>query len=84
MNRHMEAQWEVVRQDEECVMIHDIGSPWLRCKTITNDIENVLKELFPQLNGRRFFYFDSDTELAEVVYDKDSGNFIGFVIEHTI
>lgn len=63
------------------VLLRDVG-PWDRYKTITNDAENVLA--FWTNNaawmGRDLFYYDSEGELTEIVYNHETGAFMGFSI----
>lgn len=38
-------------------------------RTVTNDVENVVLALAPQLRGRRLFYIDTDGRLDEILYE---------------
>jgi len=69
------ANFQIVLQTPTHVVIFDRG-PWDVHFTITNDAENVVRQLAPRLCGRRLFYFDSEMELDELVV-KD-GEFAGF------
>lgn len=73
MGRH--ANYRVITDDPEGLIIEDLG-PWDKHYTVTNDVENVVRELAPRLAGRRLLYFDSIGELAELSV-KD-GRFAGF------
>jgi len=60
------------------LFVVDLG-PWDKHKTVTNDIDRVLNELYRQgklVNGRRLFYRDSEGNQDEVLH-KD-GFFEGF------
>ncbi len=74
MNR--KANYELVRQDNGCVLIRDVG-PWDKFLTVTNAAEEVVAELLPMLNGRRLEYIDSLGDRAVLLISKD-GKFSGF------
>jgi len=63
---------------EKPLVIRDIG-PWDEYLSVTNDAENVVKELraigmLP--DGRRLFYIDTEGESAEIVIkDGEFSNF---------
>jgi hypothetical protein len=69
------ANYEIVRQDDQHVLIRDLG-PWDIHPTITNVVESVVAELLPMLNGRRLEYIDSDNEHDEILIR--GGRFAGF------
>jgi hypothetical protein len=48
------------------VVIRDLG-PWTEHRTITNDVETVVRDLAPILGSRRVFYYDSIGRLDEIV-----------------
>ncbi len=76
MNR--KANYFIVTSDRNQVIIQDVG-PWDQCPTVTNDAENVVRELAAEghlSNGRRLFYYDSEGQLDEILV-KD-GVFVGF------
>ena len=52
------------------VAIKDLG-PWDEYKTVTNDIENVVKSLSPLLNNRRLYYVDSELDFSRIHYKGD-------------
>ena len=54
----------------ERVTVRDIG-PHDQCPTITNAPESVIAKLSEHgfLQGKRLFYYDSEDELGEIVYD---------------
>lgn len=62
-------------ESEVAVLLEDAG-PWDQHPTITNAAEQVVKEMFPKLAGRRLLYFDSEGRLTELLV-KD-GKFAGF------
>jgi hypothetical protein len=59
------ARFKIVEETEKSLLIRDLG-PWSKCLTVTNDAERVVARLYPILNGRRLFYFDSEGELGEL------------------
>lgn len=67
---------EAVRITHDYILLRDIG-PWDKFKTITNAAEEVVKELYSNLNGQKIYYIDSEGDLAELKYD-ENGNFLGF------
>jgi hypothetical protein len=71
----LKPNYEILRQEPDCVVIIDRG-PWDKHRTITNGVEEVVAELLPILQGRRLLYFDSARDLAEILI-KD-GKFDGF------
>jgi len=69
----------------DAVILRDVGRPWDRFLTITNDAENVVDKLFKERElkpGQRLLYFDSDNELTELLI-KD-GKFAGVCSRKTI
>jgi len=76
MNRS--ANYVIVAVGPDRIVIRDVG-PWHEYMTVTNDAENVVRELTVQdllPAGRRLFYYDSDGRLDEILV-KD-GTFVGF------
>ncbi len=76
MNRT--ANYKVIVVGPDRVVIRDIG-PWDKYLTVTNDAENVVRELAANnllQEGRRLFYYDSEGTLDEILV-KD-GCFVGF------
>ncbi len=76
MNRT--ANYAIVVKAPDQITIRDVG-PWDKYPTVTNDVENVVRELAAEghlHNGRRLFYYDSDGVLDEILV-KD-GVFVGF------
>lgn len=69
------ANYTVVSDTPEQLIIRDEG-PWDRHPTVTNDAENVVKELAPQLGSRRLLYIDSEGDMDELAHEH--GRFIGF------
>jgi len=75
MNR---ANYIIVAESRKALIIQDIG-PWDRYPSVTNDAEDVVRELVGRgflPEGRRLFYCDSDGQLDEILV-KD-GQFVGF------
>ena len=76
MNRN--ANYSIVVAGPDQIVIRDVG-PWDKYLTVTNDAENVVRELAVQgllPAGRRLFYYDSGGRLDELLV-KD-GTFVGF------
>jgi hypothetical protein len=74
------AQYEVVRLEStrDTLVIRDVG-PHDQFRTITNDAEAVVAELFALgllESGRRLLYYDSSGDLDELVHQ--DGAFHGF------
>lgn len=58
------------------VVIRDVG-PWDRHQTVTNAPEGVVKFILDELpDTKRIFYYDSEGELDELVFE--NGEFTGF------
>lgn len=79
--KHAEIQsrFEIVENRPDRICIRDLG-PWDQYKTVTNDAENVVAVLFQRRAikpGKRLFYYDSDQQLDEILFDS-SGKFTGF------
>ncbi len=53
------ANYTVVKDSQTQLCIQDVG-PWDQFQTVTNAAEEVVAELWPVLNGRQLFYYDSD------------------------
>jgi len=70
-----EPNFEIVSQTDDCLVIRDVG-PWDQYPTVTNGAEAVVKQLAPQLRGRRLEYIDSDGAQDQLLV-KD-GKFAGF------
>lgn len=68
------SQYTIVRLTEEAIWIVDIGHETGR--SVTNDAENVVKELSECYGGRRIFYQDSQGDWDELVHA--NGVFTGF------
>lgn len=75
-NQRKRSKWAPYLATPDYIVIRDLG-PWDRYTTVTNDAENVVAELAPELKGRRLYYFDSDGRLDQIVI-KD-GRFAGFL-----
>jgi hypothetical protein len=69
------AKYTIVAQYADRLIIRDVG-PWDKHMTVTNDAENVVKELAKLLNGRMLLYIDSEGELGRL-HVRD-GKFAGF------
>lgn len=69
------ANWTIVEDTDDVLCIRDIG-PWNLYFTVTNDADNVVAELAPQLRGRRLEYIDSDGERDQLLVN--DGRFVGF------
>ena len=66
------------QREDEALIIRDLG-PWDKFMTVTNNAENVVKELFEAGHlkpGQRLFVYDSDNVLSEfVIKDKEFYSF---------
>jgi hypothetical protein len=69
------AKFEVVRSDNETVVLRDVG-PWSEHPTVTNDAEQVVESLGRWVGNRRLLYYDSDGELTELKHE--GARFTGF------
>lgn len=72
------SQYTIVKSTDTELVLVDVG-PWSLYPTITNDIENVVRELYERgqlRNGMLLFYHDSDNELTRV--EHQDGLFIAF------
>lgn len=75
------SNYTIVGSSADCskpLVIKDIG-PWDQFMTVTNDAENVVKELAEQgllPNGRQLLYYDSSGDFDEIVVE--NGQFKGF------
>ena len=71
------SKYKIVSKDSDCWTLQDCG-PWDIFLSLTNDIENVVKELHADgLGGAQLLYWDSDNILTEAYHD-GKGNFTGF------
>jgi hypothetical protein len=75
------ARYEIVIEETtpSALVIRDLG-PWDRFHTVTNDVEQVLAELFAAgylPSTRRLFYYDSEGRKDEILFDQ-RGRFMGF------
>ena len=78
MNEH--ATFKIVKQDEDSILIFDIG-PWSKYPTITNDADWVVQELYNYHylyndKVKRLFYIDSEGDKSELLHK--NGVFTGF------
>lgn len=73
--RKNHANYDIVSQDEEKIVLRDIG-PWEKHPTITNDAEHVVEFIAPILRGRHLLYYDSDGLLSKLLVE--NGKFVGF------
>jgi hypothetical protein len=72
------ANYYVQKETKTSVVLVDIG-PWDKHPTITNDAENVVRELVKGkilTPDKRLFYYDSDNNLDEITHE--NGKFTGF------
>lgn len=59
------ANYTVVKEDSQRLIIMDVG-PWDKHLTVTNDAENVVRDLAARLGSRRLYYHDSEGTLGEI------------------
>jgi len=69
------ANYRIIDETDEYVLIQDLG-PWDVYLTVTNDAENVVKELSKIIGNKRLEYIDSDGDRDQLLV-KD-GKFAGF------
>ena len=76
MGRTTKARYIIEKEEPDRIVIADIGATQM---SVTNDAENVVKELHEKgiLQGRRLFYYDSEGRLDELVHD-GRGLFLSF------
>jgi hypothetical protein len=77
------ANFQIVfdESDDQWLTIRDVG-PWDQFPTVTNDAEGVvlgLAQLGELTPGRRLRYYDSEGDLAELVYQGDRFVQFGFL-----
>jgi len=60
------ANYVVVQDSIDRLVIRDLG-PWDKYLTVTNAVEDVVRELAGQLKGRRLFYYDTEGQMDELV-----------------
>lgn len=78
VKRNQCSNFEIVEDSPDRLTIRDLG-PWHKFRTVTNDAENVVPELFRRgllPPGKRLFYFDSHGDLDEILHA--DGRFTGF------
>lgn len=70
------AHFSVVEDDDGRLVIRDESGP----KSVTNDAERIVEFLHQWgiLAGRRLFYYDSEGDLDELLYDLETGKFRAF------
>lgn len=68
------ARYEIIADTPELLLIKDVGSG--TDLTVTNDAENVVKELAGRLGSRRLEYYDSDNMRDRILVE--NGQFVGF------
>jgi len=69
----MRSDWEVVKVTTDIVWIIDLD---IGGKSVTNDAENVVKELNIKYPGRRIIYRDTMNRWDELVHE--NGLFVGW------
>lgn len=77
MGEHARFAVDHARTTEECLVIQDIGN-WSGCLTVTNDVDWVVKQVAPLLNGRRLEYIDSEGQRDQILVA--GGRFAGFAL----
>jgi hypothetical protein len=71
----MSSLYKWVDSDSQKIIIEDVGK---NCMSVTNDIENILKDLHRRglLRGRKLYYYDSEGDFTEALHE--SGVFKGY------
>ena len=75
---HVKCNFVIEKNNLTYLLVKDIG-PWNKYKSITNDIENLVKFLYERgtlYNEKVFEYIDSEDEICEIQHL--DGKFIGF------
>ena len=67
------SDYEILEQTPEMVKVIDLN---LGNKSVTNDAENVVRELFTSFGNRRFIYRDSEGYWDELLHE--NGRFTRF------
>ena len=64
------ANYQILVDREKFVLLNDAG-PWDKHKTITNDAEHVVAEMYidNNLGSRNLFYIDSDGDMCQLVHE---------------
>jgi len=73
----MKSLYQWVDSDAHRIIIKDIGHD-SGYRSVTNDIENIVRDLHKRglLRNRRLFYYDSDDRITEVLHL--NGEFVNF------
>jgi len=86
MRYQCRANYEVINENKDSVIIKDIG-PWDKYQTITNNAEGVVEELsynnnrlLSPLGNRHIYYIDSSGVTDELLHR--NGRFVGFKTTH--
>jgi len=81
MNK-LQADFQIIDETIEYVLIEDLYDDKSPTKTVTNDAENVVKNLWKnyELGTRRLLYIDTDEQIDELLHEK--GIFKGFKAGH--
>lgn len=66
--------WHITKIDynRKIIYIEDMGYPWLRHKSITNDPDFVLTDLYVKSYidyGWKVYYYDSEGNLDQICFD---------------
>lgn len=73
----VKSNFDVLVDREQFILLMDLG-PWDKFRTITNDAENVVKEMAQRgLGDRKLFYVDSEGGITQLIHD-GGGVFITF------
>jgi hypothetical protein len=69
------ANYIIIEDAPDRLVLKDIG-PWNKFLTVTNDIEWVVSQVAPRLNGRILLYHDSEDRPDRIIVR--NGKFAGF------
>jgi len=64
--------FKITKSTKSTLVLEDVG-PWDTHMTITNGVEDVLHELSSTLDRRRLFYWDSDGNFTQIIYQMVDG-----------
>lgn len=67
--------YRIVCETPSYVLIEDVG-PWDKVPTVTNNPEEVVRQLAPGLGDRRLYYIDSQGDTDQLLVE--DGRFAGF------
>ena len=69
---NLKAHYTIHAVAHDRVLLRDTGD-WTIHQTVTNDVENVVKDLATKVNlkDKRIFYIDSENEFTEIIVENN-------------